>query len=160
MPRDCPDCGCDISLRDGRAHRCRACEVTRRKAREARWHRENTAHVKKYKEAYYPVKNAARRANRAVALEYERLQRQLHPWKHREKKARRRAQQKHAMPAWADQQELKAIYKSAGEGQHVDHIIPVIHHAVCGLHVPWNLQVISASANYKKSNSFNPLDFE
>ena len=70
--------------------------------------------------------------------------------------ANRRAQQTHAMPAWLTQDqkaEMLALYK-VGQltGMHVDHIIPLRGQQVCGLHVPWNLQLLSPEDNLAKSN--------
>jgi hypothetical protein len=50
--------------------------------------------------------------------------------------------------------QAKEIEKTTGIPQHVDHIIPLSHSDVCGLHVPWNLQIIPAIENMKKSNKF------
>lgn len=39
-------------------------------------------------------------------------------------------------------------------GLEVDHIIPLKHKNVCGLHVPVNLHLLTRNANAKKSNKF------
>jgi 5-methylcytosine-specific restriction endonuclease McrA len=42
--------------------------------------------------------------------------------------------------------------QTTGERYVVDHIIPLQGEAVCGLHVPWNLRVITQEENLAKSN--------
>lgn len=54
--------------------------------------------------------------------------------------------------------ERKAInefYKNRPEGHHVDHIIPINHPDVCGLHCLANLQYLTAEENLAKGNSFS-----
>ena len=63
-----------------------------------------------------------------------------------------------AMPLWASKEKISAIYKEAREkGLTVDHIIPLTHPLVCGLHCETNLQLLSKSDNSSKNNSFAPF---
>ena len=68
-----------------------------------------------------------------------------------------------AWPDWcADDPEFKRIYDLAktlcnyGIEVHVDHIVPVCSDIVCGLHVPWNLTIMKAEDNLRKSNKWWP----
>lgn len=81
---------------------------------------------------------------------------------HAEQSARRRATKLNATPKWLSKHQLehiKAYYETAavlskewGVQMDVDHIIPLMGKNVCGLHVPWNLQVMIHVANREKSN--------
>jgi len=66
---------------------------------------------------------------------------------------------KYARPKWANLEEIDKIYQTArrltietGIPHEVDHIVPIRHPLVCGLHVEYNLRVITAQENNKKSN--------
>lgn len=43
-------------------------------------------------------------------------------------------------------------------GLEVDHIIPIKHDKICGLHVPWNLQMLTRSENARKNNKYSDED--
>ncbi len=78
----------------------------------------------------------------------------------------RRRKHREATPAWlttAQRKDMRNLYriaiqmtKTTGEQYVVDHIIPLRHSDVCGLHVPWNLRVITQKENLQKSNRFDP----
>lgn len=50
-----------------------------------------------------------------------------------------------------NKEKIKKIYASA-QDNHVDHIFPLVHPHFCGLHVPWNLQVLTSFDNMSKGN--------
>jgi hypothetical protein len=76
--------------------------------------------------------------------------------------AARKARKLDATPAWADMSEIMKIYEKArlisletGVPHEVDHIIPLCGKNVSGLHVHWNLQIISREENRKKANRYD-----
>lgn len=76
--------------------------------------------------------------------------------------AKRRAIKLKATPSWLNEDDWlkidqiynlrKQLQEETGIEHHVDHIVPLQGENVCGLHVPWNLQVITAEENTSKSN--------
>lgn len=78
---------------------------------------------------------------------------------------RRAAKLQATLPLTPDQEEqIKDFYWLAkdlssvtGEAYHVDHIVPLQGKTVCGLHVPWNLQVLPADINLSKGNKHGNL---
>jgi hypothetical protein len=74
----------------------------------------------------------------------------------------RRRKHRDATPPWLTRRQKSAICQlyqiaitmtqTTGEQYVVDHIVPLRGEAVCGLHVPWNLRVITQEENLKKSN--------
>jgi hypothetical protein len=66
-----------------------------------------------------------------------------------------------ATPFWSNPDEIEKVYSEArrltfetGIQHHVDHIIPIRGKNVSGLHIPANLQILTATENLKKSNRF------
>lgn len=77
----------------------------------------------------------------------------------------RRRRFRDATPPWLNSEQKKAIRalylhaqsmtEATGERYVVDHIIPLQSDIVCGLHVPWNLRVMTQEENLKKSNKLD-----
>jgi 5-methylcytosine-specific restriction endonuclease McrA len=74
----------------------------------------------------------------------------------------RRKDVKGRTPSWVNKAELLEIYAKCPKGFHVDHIIPlkglIDSRPVSGLHVPWNLQYLTAEQNLKKHNRITESD--
>jgi hypothetical protein len=98
----------------------------------------------------------------AVTKEYKRAWKERNLiWVRADTKARRR-KHREATPKWLtakQKSEIRQLYQTAitmtkttGEQYVVDHIVPLRSDEVCGLHVPWNLRVITQEENLQKSN--------
>lgn len=143
------------------------------------WERGNTLRVEYFrqynksdageeaKQRYYE-KNRAQVIARAQARPtaekqaYKSKYKQSNPDLYKTLTSFRRRRFRDATPPWltpAQKATMREMYKIAitmtqttGEQYVVDHIIPLRSDAVCGLHVPWNLRVITQEENLKKSN--------
>ena len=72
-------------------------------------------------------------------------------------KAERRALENNSIPPWAEKDKIKVVYqKSRLFGMNVDHIVPLKHPLVCGLHSWSNLQLLDKGMNSMKGNHFWP----
>lgn len=68
-----------------------------------------------------------------------------------------------ALPPWSTHAECRVFWRWSkvmtiftGVQHSVDHVVPLVHPTVCGLHCPANLRVIPLQANSHKSNSHWP----
>lgn len=93
---------------------------------------------------------------------YKKKYKEANPDLYRELVSLRRRRFRDATPKWLSPEqrmEIRLKYRLAielsratGVRHAVDHEVPLIGEAVCGLHVPWNLRVITQEENLKKSN--------
>lgn len=98
----------------------------------------------------------------AEKREYKRRYHERNPEVRKANTSLRKRRHRDATPPWVTQEQkrqMRSLYleaqrmtKITGERYVVDHIVPLISDVVCGLHVPWNLRVITQEENLKKSN--------
>lgn len=157
------------SIRYVKCRTCIRCDNLRGKERYAKypnkarewcrkWEAENRDRIVTYRRNWS-------KANRDKTYGYTRKWREANPDVYLRivsvNATKRRAMKLRAMPAWADQKAISAVYAEAkrlsretGVKHHVDHIVPLNHKQVSGLHVPANLQILPAADNIRKSNRF------
>ena len=157
---------------DGFSRWCKSCK----KEHRAKWYAENAesekAKAMQYHYANYE-KNKERISKKVIEWQqnnkekyaakskrcYERTKHKKFAWQ-----ALARAAKRNAVPKWIDDQlkqeiqkyyvEARAKTKETGTHYEVDHIVPLMGENVCGLHVPWNLRVITRYENRSKANRF------
>lgn len=142
----------------------------RDKSRNKEWKEANKDHITNYWKSYYEL-------NKDHIVEQNKHYRSLNIDKLRERGkkyrqsnrgkiaahiAKRRAMKLNATPKWLtdeDYNQIKSFYIEAqrltletGIDHVVDHIHPLLNEFVCGLHVPWNLQILTKHENCSKGN--------
>lgn len=123
------------------------------KSRKNEWYQENREQV---------IQAAATRPAQ-VKRAYRNAWKETHKVQIRADTKARRRKHRDATPTWLTRKqksELRQLYQIAitmtqttGEQYVVDHIYPLRSDVVCGLHVPWNLRIITQQQNLQKSNA-------
>lgn len=139
-------------MKDGRLNKCKACCGV------------YAAEQKRQKRKYGDRKtyDAMRAAQAVGPTELSRRHRRKNLAYYAERAAYRNAAKIQATPPWlTDDQKwmISEIYELrmqrqelTGVEHHVDHIVPLLGKEARGLHVPWNLRVVTAETNLRKSN--------
>ena len=140
---------------------------------KAEWYQRNKEKVLVSQKIYYTenveeigAKNAIYRAeNKTKIAKRDASYAKANPDKRAAIVARYKLRKSMRCPKWLTKEqhkEITAFYTQAavtssftGVQHHVDHIRPLQGDNISGLHVPWNLQVLSASDNCSKSNKFD-----
>jgi len=149
---------------NGKNSYCKKCQSEKNRL----WLQENAQHRQAY-EKNYKASNKPRIKENKSRWDAENAERRssyrlLHKSRYASHAMKRYVQTKLAQPSWLSDIQLGQIEEVywlaldlkavSGDVYHVDHIIPLQGKTVCGLHVPWNLQVLPADINIQKSNNF------
>lgn len=158
--------------RNNLASRCKEC----RSAKNLAWHYDNPDRAKANRRRIYE-RNPERdrqQARKWQAKNPDRHKENYRNWAAQNptalaaRTALYKANKWNATPIWLSDdhiQEIGLFYEcaaslteSTGIAHHVDHIFPLKGNGCSGLHVPWNLQILTAFENISKKNKV-PTDF-
>jgi len=156
-----------ISIRSVIAKRCNLCT----NLAAAKWKKKNPKAAKEVMKRWAAnnqeqVREKSRdRTRRWVATNPELARERRRNWiennreKCRDYYTRRRSRTQQATPPWVDLDVITQIYRDCrritretGIKHHVDHIHSLQGKNFCGLHVPWNLEILMAVDNLSKGN--------
>jgi len=161
----------DKRAKDGKQSCCKICHNAKQRSEQGKAKRRADYDPDKRKESYLKHRPQALQRNRQYyqetkeqKLAYGKHHYQQNKSKYAEYTRSRQARLLQRTPSWLSEdhrKELQDFYWLAkdltavsGETYHVDHIVPLQGDNVCGLHVPWNLQILPADINLSKGNRY------
>jgi len=160
---------------DGREHYCKECK----KRQVGKWQERNPDYQKQWyaekgreyaRQYYHENKEAIRSTNRIANKDWREKNRSRKDVQEKRNayNAERNKAKKDRTPPWLTREQKKLIRSFEVEARrltdetgilhHVDHIAPTLGANISGLHVPWNLQIITAEDNVKKSITYDDKD--
>jgi len=180
MYKTCSKCGdekpivefySDKRAKDGKQSQCKDCHKGFYKTAHGKLVKKKSYSPTKRSEYYQENRDRERVRNakyyqktRESKLAYGKKHYQQNKSKYAEYTRTRQAKILQRTPDWLSEDhkaELQDFYWLAkdltavsGETYHVDHIVPLQGDNVCGLHVPWNLQILPADINLSKGNRY------
>jgi len=145
------------------------------KARAERWRADNPGYYRQTKEAYF-TRDDIKARMRAMSVQWrkdnperkrasDKVFNEANKALVRSYKAKRRAAVLQATPPWLTKQQIADIallyaeaerkFLETGIDHQVDHFVPLQGGTVCGLHVAWNMRVITADDNNRRPRLWN-----